>query len=374
MPAAKVLLQAKKTEELKTLVDDFCQALHMHDKCSRLISVIDNARAQGDYSMDGMTDEQFCQDMEFCPSHQHQHQQPPPPGEPLQQQWGEPLQQQQQQGFVESSKNRGGERERERERERRRLVSRERQKRWRGQRGPPRPPHSKRDRERDCFPGDAIVQVQGGSYKNISDLRVGENVLATDSTGKLVYSQVWSFGHASPDEYSEFVNLHTEKNKLVVTPAHYIPVCTSSYCSKTTFEYAKSVVVGDFVLCSSKDEVTPCKVNAITRSFEKGFFNPHTMANTIVVNNLLCSSYSGWFLDGYVHVNYLHTTYAMLLSPFKLLATVASYFERLDDANSFFGSNNPTMDGFVEFWGSVYAYATSTIALGAVGLMFVYKR
>merc|ERR1712159_396079 len=73
----------------------------------------------------------------------------------------------------------------------------------------------------ECFPGDAVVQLQDGSTKTMTQLRVSDKVLSGDGT----YQDVYFFGHEKPGVAAKFVavTLRT-KETLEASHMHYLPV------------------------------------------------------------------------------------------------------------------------------------------------------
>ena len=81
-------------------------------------------------------------------------------------------------------------------------------------------------------------------------------------------------------------------------------------------------------------------VSDVSRVEKAGLYNPFTLGGTIIVNGVVASSHSDWFLDttfeslGLTH--WLPATYQMVLSPVRLLYRILgkdlyiSVYQRLD--------------------------------------------
>jgi len=96
----------------------------------------------------------------------------------------------------------------------------------------------------NCFPADAQVVTRSGT-KSMNHLRAGDKVLAVDQGGKLVFDDVYFFGHAELDTTEEYLELsltnpqnETDAMKhqqliLEVSNDHFIPICMGSAPSCT---------------------------------------------------------------------------------------------------------------------------------------------
>lgn len=98
-----------------------------------------------------------------------------------------------------------------------------------------------------CFHGDSQVQTRSGK-KKLSDLLLGDEVLALSSDGGLVFSEVISFLDRDPNTERLFYNIDTVSGqRLTLTPAHLVYYASdASTLPRPTF--AARVVPGGFVL------------------------------------------------------------------------------------------------------------------------------
>ncbi|XP_019869702.1 indian hedgehog B protein [Aethina tumida] len=143
-----------------------------------------------------------------------------------------------------------------------------------------------------CFPGDTTVQTSTGVRRNLSDLQIGEKILAKDpSTGDLVYSEVLMFLDYDPQDEREFQHVTLRSGRtLTLTGTHLVPVVTANN-SRTV--YAAALKVGDSLLVSDganglvTDEIV--ELEAIRRT---GVYAPLTVAGNLVVNDVVASCYA----------------------------------------------------------------------------------
>ena len=68
----------------------------------------------------------------------------------------------------------------------------------------------------------------------MSDLRIGDRVLAATRSGALQYQDVYMFGHADASKAAPYIHLATASGRtLRLTPDHYVPVGTSGEANLT---------------------------------------------------------------------------------------------------------------------------------------------
>ena len=69
-----------------------------------------------------------------------------------------------------------------------------------------------------CFPGDAIVTLDNGNTKKMSELAVGDKVLTHNG----VFSEVFMFSHRLEEATYNFVEIKTATATLAITGNHYL--------------------------------------------------------------------------------------------------------------------------------------------------------
>eukprot|EP00190_Bangiopsis_sp_CCMP1999_P000442 CAMPEP_0198737180 /NCGR_PEP_ID=MMETSP1475-20131203/67735_1 /TAXON_ID= ORGANISM="Unidentified sp., Strain CCMP1999" /NCGR_SAMPLE_ID=MMETSP1475 /ASSEMBLY_ACC=CAM_ASM_001111 /LENGTH=400 /DNA_ID=CAMNT_0044501037 /DNA_START=79 /DNA_END=1281 /DNA_ORIENTATION=- len=130
----------------------------------------------------------------------------------------------------------------------------------------------------ECFPGHVHVTMGDGSAKKMSELSVGDVVLAAG--GKL--SAVFAFTHRDREAKSRFVRIETRDKVLDVSAGHYI-------VSNGALKAARELVPGDLINVAG-GEVD--KVEQATYHDAVGLYNPHTLEGSIVVNGMEVSCYT----------------------------------------------------------------------------------
>ncbi|XP_060922974.1 indian hedgehog B protein-like [Limanda limanda] len=169
--------------------------------------------------------------------------------------------------------------------------------------------HSVAAKSGGCFPGEALVTLESGGQKPISDLQPGERVLASsgsDGSGELVYSEVLTFLDRDPVTRKLFYTLQTEsRTQLSLTAAHLIFVSEGN-CSEGAVPapgtlrtvYASDARPGQCVLVSegkpgqNHREGRLSGITQVTLREKRGVFAPLTQHGTVVVDGVVASCYA----------------------------------------------------------------------------------
>ena len=158
-----------------------------------------------------------------------------------------------------------------------------------------------------CFPGDAVITLEGGRKKTMADLAVGDKVLTHNG----VFTEVFMFSHRLEEATNTFLELTTATTTLAITPNHYL------YVNNGELREAQYVKVGDsLTLASGKRD----KIVSVGRVTKDGIFNPHTLQGDIVVDGVLTSTYTAAFSPTLAHIVLapLRGLYQMGVDIFKL--------------------------------------------------------
>merc|ERR1711872_187347 len=154
-----------------------------------------------------------------------------------------------------------------------------------------------------CFGGSNMVHMRNGGRRSISDVKVGDSVLAVDEMGQLRFSQVILQLHAEPEVVTEFQVIRTKTGRnLTLTPRHLIYKADSEIASSKPL-FAMRIKKGDFVfvfdekLGMIRDEVVSNDIET-----EKGLYTPVTSHGNIIVGDILASSYAGWENHSLLHL------------------------------------------------------------------------
>ena len=142
-----------------------------------------------------------------------------------------------------------------------------------------------------CFSGDTTVQVQGKGAVPMKELHVNDQVLVgKDSNNKPIYQPVYGFGHHETSTPKEFLQIHTSPSSgkpLELSAIHLLYVQ-----GKKDPVRADSIEVGDVLVQTSVEDSTKVvKVTKVKKVVREGAYMPLTKDGTVVVNNILASSY-----------------------------------------------------------------------------------
>lgn len=154
-----------------------------------------------------------------------------------------------------------------------------------------------------CFPGKALATTPTGPMV-MSKLKIGDQVLAASSTGKLAFERIFAFTDSNRDVQGLVVNLVVQAEnsikKMQLTPKHYVIAKHTASDHRPGFS-ASSVIsaaelqVGDIVWTVSDKQslhVSPAHVTSITTGLEKGWYAPQVPSGTIVVNDVVAATYT----------------------------------------------------------------------------------
>lgn len=169
--------------------------------------------------------------------------------------------------------------------------------------------HSVAAKSGGCFPGEALVTLESGGHKSISELQPGERVLASegsDGSGELVYSEVLAFLDRDPETLRLFYTLQTANGAhLSLTAAHLVFV-TEGNCSEGAVPtrgtlravYGSDARPGQCVLVSEGEagqRHSEGHLSLITRvrvRASRGAYAPLTQQGTLVVDGVVTSCYA----------------------------------------------------------------------------------
>ena len=135
-----------------------------------------------------------------------------------------------------------------------------------------------------CFPGDAVVTVEGKGDVMMRDVEIGNRVLGMD--GK--YTPVYAFGHQDFEITSQYVRIYTNVTStppLGISGEHYLFL----HDQQEVPALPESLKIGDVLL--GDQGMQPLEIIKIDTVMSKGMFAPLTADGTIAVNGIVCSNY-----------------------------------------------------------------------------------
>ena len=173
-----------------------------------------------------------------------------------------------------------------------------------------------------CFPATAKVRLADGSEKAMPDVRLGDRVLVAHADGSLGFEEVYLNTHEDAGTAAANVELALASGRtLTLSPRHFIPTADAAggAFADHLVKAADEVRIGDLVWSRGEDGgiAADAVVGARTK-VAVGAFNPLTMNGTIVVDGVVASAHSNWFLDGIVSADRQAQVYQAVLAPVRL--------------------------------------------------------
>lgn len=165
------------------------------------------------------------------------------------------------------------------------------------------------------------MQTSDGSILRLEELRIGDRVLALDTTGRFTYSEVILFLDRNPEQRREFLHLRTASGRtLTVTPSHLLLVVSNtSDTYRLQAVFADRVRPGDRILIHNRLEPEIDIVISTEAILKQGVYAPLTAEGTIVVDGIVASCYavvdSQWIAQW---------SYA----PFRIYASFVRFFSK----------------------------------------------
>lgn len=220
-----------------------------------------------------------------------------------------------------------------------------------------------------CFPAHATVQTQDGRTVSMKDLQIGDKV----RSGASSFSEVYLFSHKMLSVQANFMEVTTEaEGQLLLSPKHFIHV--SRECDNDSSEemHAVDVQPGMCVFFADKasNRLHLSRVDSVRRVRSAGLYNPFTMNGDIVVDGVLVSAHSEWFLDGIAKqigmTRFLPSIYQAVLAParymYQLVGPEAArveldkYQEKLNSLTN----DNSVVTPYLDLMGSAWEILTSS--------------
>jgi len=170
-------------------------------------------------------------------------------------------------------------------------------------------------RPRRCFPSSATIELANGESRRMDQLSHGDEVLTINSrTGLTESSPIFFFGHRDSLPLEEFTCLTTSTNStLCLTEDHFLVAAGNGEMELANAKFVRGgkIVVGMSVWEQKKNGdggmMERSEVVKVEKRFEYGLWNPYTLENAmIVVNGVVASTHSAWFLDDVMPSAYDH--------------------------------------------------------------------
>jgi Hint module len=144
-------------------------------------------------------------------------------------------------------------------------------------------------KEKACFAGSETLSLESGEVRAISDVRVGDRVLAADAAGRTSYSDVVYVPHRANSDDALFTHITTASGRdIKMTPSHIILAGPCHSSASLPLTYASSVSVGDCVMTVSGEDM----VSTVETVQGKGLYTVVTKEEYVVVNGIIASPFA----------------------------------------------------------------------------------
>jgi len=139
-----------------------------------------------------------------------------------------------------------------------------------------------------CFGGSETVQMESGETKALSEVAVGDSILAADRDGNTMFSKVISIPHGANSDPALFTKITTASGKdIQLTADHLI---ATSPCSNTDLSLTAASNVEAGMCLKSVDGLE--EVVDVTTVKGRGLYTIVTEAEMVVVNGFVASPFA----------------------------------------------------------------------------------
>ena len=141
---------------------------------------------------------------------------------------------------------------------------------------------------RACFAASETVTFESGELKAISNVKVGDRVLAASASGHAVFSEVIFVPHSANTEIALFTQISTVDGRdIKMTQNHLLPAGACKSSTSMPLIYASQVSVGDCIQTVSGEQ----KVSKVALVRGEGVYTIVTKEEYIVVNGIIASPF-----------------------------------------------------------------------------------
>ena len=161
--------------------------------------------------------------------------------------------------------------------------------------------------QKGCFAGSETLHLESGEVRFISDIRVGDRVLAADAAGRMTYSDVVFVPHKANNDDALFTHITTASGRdIKMTYSHIILAGPCHWSAPLPLTYASSVNVGDCVMTVSGKDM----VSTVETVQGKGLYTIVTKEEYVVVNGIIASPFAANHMLANLYYNVHRFVYA----------------------------------------------------------------
>ena len=161
--------------------------------------------------------------------------------------------------------------------------------------------------QKGCFAGSETLHLESGEVRFISDIGVGDRVLAADASGRMTYSDVVFVPHKANNDDALFTLITTASGRdIKMTPSHIILAGPCHSSGPLPLLYASSVNVGDCIMTVSGNDM----VSTVETVQGKGLYTIVTKEEYVVVNGIIASPFAANHMLANLYYNVHRLVYA----------------------------------------------------------------
>jgi hypothetical protein len=172
-----------------------------------------------------------------------------------------------------------------------------------------------------CFPGDALVTDATAHTKPISEVRIGDRLQVVRSDGTLGFEEVYLLTHSDATAFAPYLSVALDSGRtLTLSARHFVPTAArlDAGWDSRLLKGANELRSGDAVWTTDDNgAVALSRIVSIARKPGFGAYSPLTMSGTVVVDGVVASAHSDWFLDGYVSADKQARVYQTMFAPVR---------------------------------------------------------
>lgn len=132
------------------------------------------------------------------------------------------------------------------------------------------------------------MTLESGDFRAISDVKIGDRVLAANSGGEAKFSDVIFVPHSTNTEFATFAQISTVGGRdIKMTQNHILPSGVCGSTSSMPLVYASQVSVGDCILTVSGEE----RVSKVISVHGEGVYTVVTNEEFVIVNGIIASPF-----------------------------------------------------------------------------------
>ena len=162
--------------------------------------------------------------------------------------------------------------------------------------------------QKGCFAGSETLHLESGEVRFISDIRVGDRVLAADAAGRMTYSDVVFVPHKANNDDALFIHITTASGRdIKMTSSHIILAGPCHWSAPLPLLYASSVNVGDCIMTVSGKDM----VSTVETVQGKGLYTIVTKEEYVVVNGIIASPFAANHMLANLYYNVHRFAYAL---------------------------------------------------------------